>query len=327
MSLATLFRIVCNRAACASASAIVLFSLHSQAALAATDWSAIETAMKVNGTVLPGDVLRFELVRSDLAVSVNGVAVPGVETAAVANGFVAFKETSGGQFFADGALPAQESEVPALENALIAHAHIHITSVGSRLLNESPKLIYVYFEATGTGTQLGTWLATALATIHSPQLGVIVIPGTNSVFNPASILPANLLQLYDEGFVEQLDDTFAFYLPRPLETGITVDNGHVKAETGLGVGQSFYIQVPFSGGTTVTLNIDFALRVSDLQKVESMLTAGGFTLTSQGTRFDDSSRLLYFVHATATGDGLGLGTTLYNVIETIQSDQNALGSH
>jgi Domain of Unknown Function (DUF1259) len=312
-------------AARAFALAIVLFLLHTGTTFAATNWGAIQTAMKANGTVMPGDVLRFELVRQDLTMTINGTAVPAQEVASVANGFVAFKEMSNGQFYADGALPAQESEVTALQDALLKHAHIHITAMVNNLINESPKLVWVHFEASYHGEQLATWLATALDTIHSPQVGVSVVPGVNNIIDPSKILPPKVLKLFDEGFVEQLTDIFAFYLPRPNEHGIVLDND-VTAETGLGVGQSFYIQVPFSGGANVTLNIDFALRVGDLQPVETMLRAGGFTLSSQSNHFINESRHLYFVHATASGDGFSLGNTLYNVIQVIQNNQAAWGN-
>jgi hypothetical protein len=267
---------------------------------------------------MPGQVLRFELVRQDLTVTVNGQTLPSYEVAAVANGFVAFKEIHDGQFFADGSLPAQESEVAALETALRANTHIRITAIVNHVILETPKLVWVHFEATGNGATLAASLATALMTINNPQIGVGVIPGTNTVFNPSSILPPQFLKLFDEGFVEQLVDIFAFYLPRPDERRISLSG--VPAETGLGVGQSFYIQVSLSGGTNATLNIDFALRAEEVQAVEDTLRAGGFTVTSQSSHFVDDNPHLYFVHATASGDGLGLGTTLYNVIQIIQKE-------
>jgi hypothetical protein len=84
------------------------------------------------------------------------------------------------------------------------------------------------------------------------------------------------------------------------------------------VGQSFYIQVPFSGGTNVTLNIDFALTAQELPPVQSMLRAGGFTLSSLSNHYVDENHRLYFLHATASGDGFALGNTLFNVIQIIQ---------
>jgi hypothetical protein len=249
--------------------------------------------------------------------TVNGQAQ---NVGAVANGFVAFKNSSDGQVFADGALPAQESEVVALETALRANKHIHISGIGSHFLLESPKLEWVEFEALGDGSDLATSLATALATIHSPQMGVGVIPGTDNVFDPATILPPKFLKLFDEGFVEQLDQVFAFYLPRPDENSISI--GDVRSEAGLGVGQSFYVQVPFEGGSNITLDVDFALRPEEVQAVEDTLRAGGFTISSEASHFLHDNPHLQFVHATASGDGFALGGSLYSAIQIIRGDSN-----
>jgi hypothetical protein len=304
--------------------ALAVLSFHTTGAFAATDWIAIQSAMGATGVVMPGDVLRFELARKDVPYSVNGVPTPAVFVGAVTNGFVAFKERSNGRFYVSGSLPAQESELSALQDSLLQHAQIHITAVYSHVSNVSPLLLWVHFEATGSGSELATWIATALGTIHNPQLGVNVIPGTNSVFNPATILPANLLTIFDEGFVEQMDDFFVFYLPRPDESRYTLNR--VGAESGLGVGQSFYINIDLNGGTTATINIDFALTAGELPAVQSMLRAGGFTLPSLSTRYIDVNHTLYFLHATGSGDGFAMGNTLYNVIQIIGTGSNHNGA-
>jgi len=304
---------------------LALFTMFCGKSFAATDWSAIQTALGTDGTELPGNVLRFELARLDLTVSVNGQVLPQQEVAAVANGYIAFKPIHDSLFFADGSLPAQESELSALETALRQNSHIHITAIANHQILISPALVWVHFEAIGDGAEIATSLATALKTIHSP-IGISVIPGTNSVFDPGSLLPPNFLKLFNEGFVEQVTDIFVFYLPRPDENRIAL--GPVRAETGLGVGQSFYIQIPFSGGTnSATLNIDFALRADEIQQVEDTLRAGGFTVSAQHNQFVNDSPHLYFVHASATGDGFALGNTLYNVIEIIQQQSRKNCDH
>ena len=242
---------------------------------AATDWSAIQSALKADGSLMPGNVLRFELDRKDLTVSVNGQALNPFE-AQVANGFVAFKQIRNNWFFADGSLPAQESELPAVQTTLRLNTHIRITAITSRVINESPALIWVHFEAAGNGANLAASVAAALAILHNPQ-SVAVIPGTNTVLDPSSILPPNFLKLFDEGYIEVLQNVFAFYLPRPDENRIFVDG--VKSETGLGIGQSFYIQVSVTGGTTASMDIDFALRAEEVQVAEDTLRAGGFSVT------------------------------------------------
>jgi hypothetical protein len=133
---------------------------------ASTDWSAIQNALKADGNVLPGNVLRFELVRADLSVTWNGEAIPTNQVAAVANGFISFKPFADGRFLINGALPALETELPALQIALRQNPHLHITSIVNHVTLESPKLIWVHFEAnTGDGPAVATELAAALETI------------------------------------------------------------------------------------------------------------------------------------------------------------------
>jgi len=295
--------------------AVVL--LPTQGAFAATDWSGIQAAMGTDEYVFPGDVLHFQLARHDLPVSVDGVPLGSLYlNVAVANGFVAFKEKRRNDFFADGALPAQESEVAALEDSLLSHGRaIRITAVYSHVTNISPKRIWVHFEATGPGADLATFLAAALATIHSPQLNVVFIPGTNFVFDP-SLLPGPILDLFNEGLVAQVDNIFAFWLPRPDECSIGLDS-RVGAESGLGVGQTFYIQVDFSGGADITINIDFALRPHELPAVQSILRSGGFTLPSQSNNYVSDNPRLHYLHATASGNGILIGATLFKAVKVI----------
>lgn len=298
--------------------ALVFFSLFGAKAFAAPDWTSIQDAMGATGNEMPGHVLRFELVRSDLTVTVNGAAQ---RLGAVANGFVAFKRADDGQMFVDGSLPAQASELTALENALRTNHHIRITAIGDHFILESPKLVWVEFEGLGDGADLATSIASALETIHSPQMNVSVVPGTDTILDPATILPPKVLKLFDEGYVEVMDTIFAFYLPRTDANTLII--GDVASESGLGVGQSFYIQVPFSGGSNVTIDVDFALRAEEVQKVEDVLRAGGFTVSSQSSYWVQNGwPNLYYVHATAAGDGFTLGASLLDAVDIIQRNAN-----
>jgi hypothetical protein len=173
----------------------------------------------------------------------------------------------------------------------------------------------VHFEATGPGVDLATFLAAALAIIHNPHLGGVFIPGTNSVFDP-SLLPEPILDLFNEGLVAQVDNIFAFWLPRPDECSITLDS-RVRAQSGLGVGQTFYIEVDFSGGANITINIDFALRPHELPGVQSILRSGGFTLPSLSNNYVSDSPRLHYLHATASGNGIAIGATLFKAIQVI----------
>jgi hypothetical protein len=300
----------------ALALAIAVTTTLSVKSFAATDWTPVQTALQANGLEFPGNVLRFELSRQDLPVTADGQTLTIGEIAEVANGFVAFKPIDDQLFFVDGALPAQETELADLQTALRADKRIRITAIVNHSILETPKLIWVHFEAIGSGTDLATSLASALKVIHSPQIGVHDLLGTNSVIDP-SLLPAPFMKLFEEGTVEQLNGIFAFYLPLPDEHRVFVDG--VRGETGLGVGHSFYIQFSFTGGTTATLNVELAVRLGEIQAVGDVLRAGGFAISGQSNYFLNDSPQLYFIHATGSGDGFTLGTTLYQAIQIIQA--------
>jgi len=295
---------------------LALALLSAQAAFAATDWSAIRAAMGADGAVLPGDVLRFQLVRKDVPYSVNGVPVFEGYIGSVTNGFVAFKEKRDGRFYVDGTLPAQESELSSLQDSLLQHRQFHITAIYNHVTNVSPQLTWVHFEATGSGVKLATWIAAALETIHNPQLGVFFVPGSNNVL-PPDTLPPEFVDIFNQGYFATVNNFFVFWLPRPDENRLTLDD-RVRAQTGLGVGQTFYINIDFSASNTnAVINVDFALREGELAAVQSILRAGGFTLPSLSTNYISANHPLYYLHATGSGDGFVLGATLFKAIAVI----------
>jgi hypothetical protein len=289
-------------------------------AYASTDWSSIQTALHASGTVLPNDVLRFELVRQDIGnINVNGLSVDENEAA---SGFVSFKQLTSGAVFVDGSLPVQESEVSVVQTALRQDSHIQISAIANRLAQATPNLLWVHFEAEGDGATLAASIAAALTTIHSPQAGITTIPGTENIISPGDI-PQQFQTLFKEGYLEQLGDVIVFYLPRPDENRIHL--GNAAAESGLGVGQSFYIHI--QGGVdsvNVTMDVDFALRADEVGPVEDVLRAGGFTISSQTNNFLHDDPHLYFIHASANGNGFDFAQPLFNAVQLIQG---AAGDH
>ena len=289
-----------------------------------TDWTLIREAMHASGSLFPGNVLRFELVRQDLtSLAVNGQPVPVSEFAALASGFIAFRETEAGQFYIVGSLPALESEVSALLTALRINRVVRVTAIAGRLLGESPRLIGVSFEATGDGVAIATSLDRALQAIHSPQLHIVTAPGVGLVMDATRVLPPQFIALFRQGTVQQLLDTLVLHLPRPDEHRIR-PHAHVPASVGLGIGQTIYIQLPsFSGSPHMTVNISLALGLKEVQPVEDVLRVGRFTIASQTSSCLDSQPHLVHVSAQAFGDGFSLGNTLLSVIHLIELEASS----
>jgi hypothetical protein len=292
-------------------------------AYASTDWSAIESAMKVDGVVLPNGVLRFELVRQDIGnITVNGQLVGEHEGV---SGFVGFKQIEGGRFFADGSIPVLDSESQKLQTALRQDTHIQITAIANRLSQETPSLLWVHFEARGNGASLATSIASALATIGSPQLDLFVLPGTENIISLSDI-PQQFQDLFKQGFLEQIGNAIVFYLPRPDEKSIHL--GSVPAESGLGVGHSFYIEILGNvDSVTVTMDVDMALRKDEVQQVVDVLRSGGFTVSSVSNNFVDDDPSLYYVHVFGTGNGFDFAQPLFTAVQIIEADSKFEQGH
>jgi hypothetical protein len=273
----------------------------------AQDWTSVQSAFGANGTVLPGPVLHFDLVRSDLSITVNNQPLNPAE---VANGYVNFKLLQDGRYFADGSLPAEESQVPALSSALRTNTAVHISAIVNHAALETPKLLWVHFEARGAEAQLASDIAAALATINNPQQNVTATPLS------ASEVPAAYQALFSSanGTITQLNGAvYEVVIPRPDEYRYHL--GNIPASASLGVGVTFYAQ-PLTGNT-IALNSEFALNRAELQDVIDALKNDGFTVPALHDHFIDDQDRLYFVHGFAVGDQNTLSTSLLNSLPPI----------
>jgi uncharacterized protein DUF1259 len=273
----------------------------------AQDWNIIQTPLDADGLVLPGPVLHFDLVRSDISVTVNNQVLNSAE---VANGYINFEPLQNGQYFVDGALPAQESEVPALSSALRTNTAVHISAVVNHAALEAPKLLWVHFEATGSASALTGDIAGALGVIGNPQRNVNAYPLR------ASDVPAQFQSIFSAagGTITQLNGAvYEVVIPRPDESNYRL--GAVPASASLGVAVTFFVQ-PLSGNT-IALNSEFALDHAEVQDVIDALTKAGFKVPALHDHFLNDEKRLYFVHGFAVGDQNTLGTALLNSLPPI----------
>ncbi|MGI8771025.1 MAG: DUF1259 domain-containing protein [Acidobacteriaceae bacterium] len=288
------------------AAGVAIFVLLQSPAQAATDWSVFQRAFQTNGVELPSNILRFPLVRRDLGTSVAGLRV---SPALLASGFISVTPatviplhpaaTQGIQqvaqpgdaiFFAAGAIPSEDWNADRVARALRTCSCINIASMMNHAAKNSPNLIWVHFEGTGTATQLSAALAGALAIVHKPQLGV-----SSGAIDLSSYVPPQYLALYQQGTMEYLDDTFVYTLPRPEQSLIAI--GIVPALPAFGIAQSVAIQAPNDDADTLIFNVELALRGDEVQPVSDALRAGGFQIAAQGIHYMDDNVRLYFVHA------------------------------
>ena len=287
----------------ATALGMVVFA--STAAHAATpDYSAFTSSNGLNapGILTPdGSTIDFPLVRQDLSnltIKLQGVAAQPAAPEAVANGYIDIRQntTFRNTYFVVGAFPALASELPTLESALELIG-LPITAVADQTAGTSKAIYTVHVEGTITepATILAGGIATALATISSPQLNVTVqYPGV--VFPE---IPAKFTRITDSSTAELIDgNAVVFSIPRNDATPITL--GTVIADPSVGVGETVII----SGNGTSLLNAELALKPAEVQPVLAILIGGGFTISSSGDYFTNDSTRLTFIHAVAASTTL-----------------------
>ncbi|MBI3791062.1 MAG: DUF1259 domain-containing protein [Gemmatimonadetes bacterium] len=120
-------------------------------------WDSVGRILHVDGEVR-GDYVRHALPRRDVAVSVAGVRLA---TALSGDGWVGLHGTPDRATLL-GDVVVLPSELSAFERALLAGG-LAFTSVHSRLVGETPHLVYVHVLGRGAATTLAAGLDRALA--------------------------------------------------------------------------------------------------------------------------------------------------------------------
>jgi hypothetical protein len=128
-----------------------------------TDWALVEQVMGRNGTLMPGDVMKFSMPRSDLKVMVGNVTVaPGLALGS----WTAFKK-SGDRAMAMGDLVLLESEVGPVMDRL-ERGGMEITALHNHLAGESPRIMYMHIGGQGDPVSMARTIHEALALTGTP---------------------------------------------------------------------------------------------------------------------------------------------------------------
>jgi len=273
------------------------------------DYTPIQTALQATGVIEPDGVLHFDLVRGDLTITVSGQQL---NSAVAANGYVNFKFIKDDQWYADGSLPALETESSALQAQLSSVSNIDITSVGSQVALESPKLTSVHFEGRSSAKNLANEIAGALALIQNPQENVTSVPQSAQSIITNVDYQENFLE--GGGTIALLNNSvLVFTVPRADISRCKL--GDVQASASLGVAYTFYVQ-PLNGNN-IAIFSDLALWSNELQPVRNAVAAAGLNIAAVHNNFIDDSHRFYYVNGFEIGDSDTIGASLYNSLVNI----------
>ncbi len=271
---------------------IIALSFLAVTAQAATDWSAVATAIGKAGSVQPGDVYKVAFPRSDLQVTAGDVRIL---PALALGSWAAFLPTSHGAM-AMGDLVLKESEVNAVISALQAGG-IEQTAVHNHLIGESPRVMYVHFMGHGDATALATTLHTALSKTQTPMQ-------PSSAAQPAVDLPTADLDRILGASGKANGGTYQFAVPREE----TIVDHDTTIPPSAGVATAINFQPTGAGKAAITG--DFVLIAGEVNPVIRELRKGGVAVTGLHSHMLTESPRLFFMHFWANDDALALAKTL-----------------
>jgi hypothetical protein len=259
---------------------------------AATDWSAVATALGKPGTEMAGGVYRVGLPRSDLHVTLDGITL---RPSLALGSWLAFAPM-GNKTMVMGDLVLTEDEIEPVMKAL-AESGIDITALHNHLLRARPATFYMHVFAEGDAVTLARALHNALALSKTP-------------FAPAPIAPPQI-DLDTAGIDRALGvkgkiagGVYQIGIPRNapvLEHGMAIP-------LAMGVGEAINFQPTGKGRAAITG--DFVLTAAEVNPVLKALCENGIEVTALHNHMLDDQPHLFFMHYWANGR---LGTLLTGI--------------
>jgi hypothetical protein len=269
--------------------------LTAQQPAADATWTSVEDALGRKGAMQPGNVIKFAFPRSDLTVTVGGVVL---KPALALGGWVAFKETSGGQSMAMGDLVLAEDEVSAVMRALQAGG-VEQTALHNHVLTESPRVMYMHISAHGDGAKIARTIHDALALSKTPLgPGSPPVPPSAADLDTAGIARALGVAGKLNGVVYQVS----------VARSETIMEMGAEVPPSMGVATAINFQP--TGGGKAAITGDFVMRGSEVNAVIRALTSHGIAVTAVHSHMLDEEPRLFFMHFWAVDDAVTLAKGL-----------------
>ncbi len=260
----------------------------------AIDWKAVDAAMGRPGTMMSGDVYRFNMPRGDLTVVANGVRVA---PALSLGSWIAFKATGPNEAVAMGDLVLTEGEY----NGVIARLEqgaVGLTAVHKHLPAHSPALWWTHVHARGDPVSIAKTVRAALGLTGTPAASPTPAPAASFPLDTAGIHAA----LGHAGRVN--GGVYQMSFPR-LET---IRAMGIDVPPAMGTATALNFQPTGDGKAAV--NGDFVMLASEVDAVVQALRESGIDVVELHNHMTDEEPRLFFLHFWADDDALKLARGL-----------------
>ena len=271
-------------------------------AQAATDWTAVGTALGKAGSVQPGGVYRVSLPRTDLKVTLDGVPI---RPALALGSWLAFRDM-GDHAMVMGDLVLTHDEVNPVMSVL-AQNGVAVTALHNHLLRSSPGTMYMHVDGHGDAVKLATALHAALAQSRTPFAAAPASP------TPPPDLDMAMLDQTLRAKGTANGGTYQFSIPRaePPRSGGTA----IPPAMGSAIAINFQ---PTGGGKAATTG-DFVLTANEVNPVIKALRTHGIEVTALHNHMLDDEPRLFFMHFWANDDARRLAAGLRAALDQVKT--------
>ncbi|MBW3630152.1 MAG: DUF1259 domain-containing protein [Gemmatimonadetes bacterium] len=270
---------------------------------ASIDWRAVDAAMGRAGSMMPGDVYRFNMPRSDLSVTARGVRI---RPALSLGSWLAFKATGPGQAVAMGDLVLTEQEY----NRVIARLQqggVGQTAVHKHLPQHSPALWWTHVHAHGDPARIAEVVRSALELTGTPKAAPAPAAATAIALDTAAIRAA----LGHAGRVN--GGVYQVSVPRSE----TIRSMGIEVPPSMGLATVLNFQP--SGGGKAAINGDFVMTAAEVDPVIRALRENGIEIVELHNHLTDEQPRLFFMHFWANDDALKLARGLRTALDRTAS--------
>jgi hypothetical protein len=267
-----------------------------------TDWALVEQVMGRNGTLMPGDVMKFSMPRSDLKVMVGNVTVaPGLALGS----WTAFKK-SGDRAMAMGDLVLLESEVGPVMDRL-ERGGMEITALHNHLAGESPRIMYMHIGGQGDPVSMARTIHEALALTGTPAKAQPAAKGEQATLDTTQMDRV----LGHEG--KWSGNVYQYSVPRADKV----------TEMGVDIPPSMGVAMPLnfqpSGNGKAAMTGDFILAAEEVNPVIRALRNNGINVTAIHNHMLTEEPRLFFLHFWADDDAIKLASGLRAALDKTNS--------
>lgn len=290
------------------------------------DWKLVDDAMGRKGTMMPGDVYRFNMPRSDLKVMVKGVEI---KPALALGSWAAFKQMPDGQVMVMGDTVMTEDEISPVMLKLQQNG-IGQSALHHHLLYENPRVYYMHLMAMGDPVKLAETIKAALDLTKTPPQPVAT-PATNTGNGAESGNPGNTAannQPADIGIdTAQIDSVLGF--KGKVNNGVyqvSVPRANKITEMGMEIppsmGTATAINFQPTGGGKAAITGDFVMIGDEVNNVIRALRENGIEVTALHNHSLNDEPRIFYMHFWANDDAVKLAKGLRAALDKTNSQRS-----